>query len=142
MSKQSYVEQVNDTRYSDLHPIVGVGLDATTPFGSTIKTAECKSGTDNMSCCNASRFISGTLTNIISEKNEDDNRPATDSPTFPPCAMTKPVTSLTIPRRSNPAALMIKCEDFGVALLFVDNHEVLPVATVSTVWQSPRNQSA
>jgi hypothetical protein len=112
-----------------------------TPVGLTVKTAECKSGTDNMSCCNALRFTSGTLTNIINEKYDDDSRPATDSPTFPPCAMTKPVMSLTIPKRSIPAALIIKCEAFGLEFPSLENHEVFPVDTADTAaWKTKKSK--
>ncbi len=104
-----------------VHPIVGAGFAVNAPFGSITKTAERKSGTASISRCRSSRLSSGTLTSIINEKYDDDNRPATDSPTFPPCAITKPVTSLTIPKRSNPAAFIIKCDVFAL-LLLVENH--------------------
>jgi hypothetical protein len=44
--------------------------------------------------------------------------------------MTKPVTSLTIPNRSNPAALIIRCDVLG--LLLLENHDdVVDVDTVT-----------
>ena len=116
--KISVLHEISAKNY--LHPIVGAGFAVDAPFGSITKTAERKSGTASISRCRSSRLSSGTLTSIINEKYDDDNRPATDSPTFPPCAITKPVTSLTIPKRSNPAALIIKCDVF--ALVLVENH--------------------
>jgi hypothetical protein len=92
--------------------MTGLGLSASDPVVtlSTVNTADDKSGTDKTACCRASRDASGTDTSIMSEKYDAPNRPATDSPTLPPCAITSPVTSLTMPNRSRPAALMIKCD--------------------------------
>jgi hypothetical protein len=64
--------------------MVGVGFAAAAPHGSMANTAQRKSGTAKISRCNASRLISGTVTNIINEKYDADKRPATDSPTLPP----------------------------------------------------------
>ena len=95
------------------HPICGCAFVLLVRFvGWTVKTALSRSGRVRTRACKASRWSAGTDTSIMSEKYDGPKRPATLSPTLPPTSITAPVTSDTIPRRSTPAALMIKLTEW------------------------------
>jgi hypothetical protein len=97
----------NDCTAAYLHPICGC-FAVPRSVGCTAKTALSRADRERTRSCRASRWFSGTETSIMSEKYDGPKRPATLSPTLPPAPITAPVTSDTIPRRSTPAALMIK----------------------------------